>query len=208
MALDESIIAKLALFERCTDESAIGALNALVAASPSGRVERLAELEAITDTSVVEELPKEWQKYPEFVADWLKLDPPLRNVDLRPAIYLSKETMPVKLARQRIGGKTMRAIETLLKTATFNSPASKAALGEIDASEIGEAMDEIIANMKRNPDWRKARSDFRGACLLARSHQLAREKLVSFVKTLPGERPRWMAPMMRSEIAEPSGGNG
>lgn len=198
MALDKSTIAKLALFERCTDEGAIRTLNALISAAPGGKASIFAELEAPYDVVAPDKLPKEWQKYPDFVSDWLKLHPPLGGTDLRPAVYLSKETMPVKMSPQRISMKTSKAIEVILKTATLSSVASKKAIREIDAAEIREAMDEIIATMKRNPEWSKARDDFRGAFLLAKSNEIAHEKLVGFITTLPS-RPRWMKALMREE---------
>jgi predicted KAP-like P-loop ATPase len=207
MALDESIIAKLALFERCTDESAIRALNALISAAPTGKAPTFVELESVDKAITTENLPKEWQKYPDFILDWLKLDPPLGGIDLRPAVYLSKETMPVKLSPQRISGKTLHAIEVLLKTISLKSAASKAALDSIDGSETGDAMDEMIAIMKRNPDWSRIRSDFRGAYLLAKHDQSAHEKLVSFIGTLPGKRPRWLVTMMKDDPTEISGSN-
>ncbi|UIK06606.1 KAP family P-loop NTPase fold protein [Neorhizobium galegae] len=204
MALDESTIAKLALFERCTDESAIRALNALISAAPGGKAPIFLELEALGDAVAPDKLPKEWQKYPDFVSDWLKLHPPLGGTDLRPAVYLSKETMPVKMSPQRISAKTLKAIEVILKTATLSSLATKTAIREIDPAEVGEAMDEIIATMKRNPEWSKARDDFRGASLLATSDEIAHEKLVSFVTSLPS-RPRWMKALMKDETADATG---
>lgn len=206
MALDESIIAKLALFERCTDESAIRALNALISAAPGGKAPTFVELEALGDSVTPDKLPKDWQKYWDFVSDWLKLHPPLGGIDLRPAVYLSKETMPVKMSPQRISAKTLKAIEVLLKTATVNSAASKSALEEIDPAEIGDAMDEIIATMKRNPDWTRVRNDFRGASLLAKRDPIAHEKLVGFITTLP-RQPVWMKTMMKDETSAASGSN-
>lgn len=206
MALDESIIAKLALFERCTDENAIRALNALISAAPLGKAAMFVELEAMGDAVTPDKLPKDWQKYPDFVLDWLKLHPPLGDIDLRPAVYLSKETMPVKMSPQRISAKSLRAIEVLLKTATVSSAASKLALEEIEPAEIGDAMDEIIATMKRNPDWSKGRNDFRGASLLAKRDPVAHEKLVSFITTLP-RQPVWMKALMKDDTSATPGSN-
>lgn len=206
MALDESIIAKLALFERCTDESAIRALNALISVAPSGKAPKFVELEALGDAVTPDKLPKDWQKYPDFVSDWLRLHPPLGGIDLRPAVYLSKETMPVKMSPQRMSAKTLKAIEVLLKTATLSSSASRTALTEIDPAEIGDAMDEMIAAMKRNPDWPKGRDDFRGASLLAKQDAIAQEKLVSFITTLP-RQPRWMKALMKDDAGASPGGN-
>lgn len=207
MVLDESIIAKLALFERCTDESAIRSLNTLISAAAGGQAQEFVDLEAMGDAVTTDDLPKEWQKYSEFLADWLRLDPPLKGIDLRPAVYLSKETMPAMQSRQRIDLRTKRAIEVLLKTVSLNSMASKAALEDIQAPETGEAMDEMIATMKRDPDWSRIRSDFRGAYLLAKRDPIAEEKLVNFIGTIPGKQPRWMQAMMKKERTELSQGN-
>ncbi|QQF02437.1 KAP family P-loop NTPase fold protein [Sinorhizobium meliloti] len=207
MALDESIIAKLALFERCTGEDAIRTLNAMISSAPAGKAPTLTELEAIPDAVPPDRLPKDWQQYADFVLDWLKLHPPLGGLDLRPAVYLSRETMPIRVSIQRLSEKTRKAIEILLKTAIATSPASKAAIDDIEPSEVGDAMDEIIAAMKRNPDWSKLRPDFRGAHLLATKDKIAHDKLVAFIKSLP-KTPRWMATMMKGDGNKSAGSKG
>ncbi len=198
MALDESVIAKLALFERCTSEDAIKTLNAMVQSAQKGKSKELAQFEADVEQLKSDALPKDWQKHSEFVSDWLKLHPPLGGIDLRPAVYLARETMPIRVATRRMSEKTRNAIEVLLKTATLSSKASKEAVDVLDASEAGEAMDEIVAVMKRNPEWDKARDDFRGAHLLARRHEVSHRKLIAFVQTLP-KTPKWMAALMKDD---------
>lgn len=189
--IDEALIAKLALLERCTTEEAIREFNALVSAAPSGKAPLLTKLESANDDTLAELLPKDWKQHQEFFQDWLKLDPPLSGIDLRPAMYLSRETLPVRVSRSKISPKTRAAIEALLKTATMNSPASRGALAQIDPAEAADAMDEMISAMKANPNWSKIRSDIRGATLLARQNEIAREKLDRFVGGLP-TKPRWL----------------
>ena len=201
MALDESIIAKLALFERCTGEDAIRALNAMISSAPAGKSPTLAELESVKDAVPADRLPKDWQKHADFISNWLKLDPPLGGVDLRPAVYLSKETLPVRVSAKRTSPKTREAVEILLKTATISSPAAQGALAQIVPSEIGDAMDDMIAAMKRNPDWSKRRDDVRGASLLAKLDQAAHDKLIGFINTLPTV-PKWLAALMRDDKRE------
>ncbi len=200
MALDESVIAKLALFERCTSEDAIKTLNAMIHSAPNGKSTELAQFEALKDDLKPEAMPKEWQKHADFISDWLMLHPPLGDVDLRPAVYLARETMPVRVNTRRMSERAQNAVEILLKTATLSSKASREAVEGLDASEAGEVMDEIVAVMKRNPDWDKVRDDFRGARLLAKVHEAAHRKLVAFVQTLP-RTPRWMAALMKDDGA-------
>ncbi|NKK72484.1 NTPase KAP [Rhizobium leguminosarum bv. viciae] len=200
MALDESVIAKLALFERCTSEDAIKTLNAMINSAPNGKSTELAQLEAFKDAVRSEAMPKEWQKHGDFISDWLMLHPPLGDIDLRPAVYLARETMPVRVVTRRMSEKAQNAVEILLKTATLSSKASKDAVEGLDTSEAGEVMDEIVAVMKRNPDWDKVRDDFRGARLLAKRHEVALRKLVAFVQTLP-RTPKWMTALMKDDGA-------
>ena len=99
MPLDESLIAKLALFERCTDGEAIRSFGRLVNEAEKGKVDLLTRLEAIPhedDQAFESELPKEWQKHKPFIQDWLRLAPPLGGVDLRAVFYLSRETLPIQ----------------------------------------------------------------------------------------------------------------
>lgn len=198
MALDESIIAKLALFERCTSEDAIREFNSMINAAPNGKAGLLGELESLGDDDLPDRLPKDWQKHAEFVSDWLKLDPPLGDVDLRPAVYLSRETLPLRVSAAQVSPKTRTAVEILLKTATMNSRASKEALEEVDPAEAGEAMDMVIAVMSRNPDWTRSRNDIRGASMLAKRFDTAHEKLVRFVEGIPN-KPRWLTALMKGD---------
>jgi hypothetical protein len=71
MPLDETVIAKLALFERCTETAAVEFLHDQINAAPNGRPDLLARLEAAeTPTEVGELMPEPWQKYADVVKDW------------------------------------------------------------------------------------------------------------------------------------------
>lgn len=197
MPFDDALIAKLALFERCTDGDAIKAFGQLVNASPDGAVEKFAELEAVEDEEALDPLlPKEWTKHRTFLADWLKLKPTLTGVDLRAAVYLSRETLPVKTTMRGLSADTLAAIDILRKTGSMRSPVSKDALKKIDALEADEAMEELCASMSRNPEWGTIRPDFRGAVLLAKEFGDAHPRLVRFVKGLP-DRPPWIVGLMK-----------
>ena len=206
MALDESLIAKLVLFERCTSEDAIRELNSLVSGASNGKVALLGKLESSDPAEIQALLPKDWADYASFVEDWVKLEPPLGDVDLRPAVYLARETLPVRMEPSRLSPKTRKAIDTLLKTATMGSPASKRALEDIDPAEAVEAMDEMIASFGRSSEWSKGRNDFRGAVLVARRWPATHGKLERFVEGLP-RVPKWMAAMMKDDGEQDSKGD-
>ena len=205
MPLSESFIAKLALFERIVGEEAIQQFGSLVNSAPNGKPTLFSEFESWVGEIPAEKLPSHWQKQAPFVLDWLKLEPMLGGVDLRPAVYLARETLPLRVASTRLSPLARRSLDTLLKTVSTISKASKEAIATIPAEEVGDVMEEMISAMNRNLDWSKARPDFRGASMLAKADATAHAKLVRFVKTIEVP-PKWMTALMKDDEDSSVGG--
>ena len=83
-------LVKIQLFERCAPAAAFEYLAKQVGESEDGKPKFLQELE--DKVAKAEELtfPHESWKVP-FITDWLKLSPPLADIDLRPLLYLSRD---------------------------------------------------------------------------------------------------------------------
>lgn len=199
MALDEGVIAKLALFERCTDVAATETLHHLIQAAPNGKPELLAELEGAGSDAAFDKLcPESWKRHLDMLREWVRLDPKLSAIDLRPAVYLSRETVPMRVRGTGLSAATLKAVENLLKTSTLSSPSAREAALSIDGAEVVRAMEEIIGEMRKNSDWSKVRSDVRGAVILARTSADAGQKLDRYLKSLP-DTPKWLGPLLKSE---------
>jgi predicted KAP-like P-loop ATPase len=199
MPLDEAVIAKLALFERCTDTAATEALHDAINAASLGKPELLKDIEqAGTEDEIKAKVPEGWEKHLGFVAEWAQLDPKLAGIDLRPAVYLARETVPLRLSAAAVSPKVLRAVEALLKTSTMSSRAATLAIGTLEGAERIAAMEQLISEMRKNPDWSKIRPEFRGAVLLARNSPEGRKVLGRFVRALP-ERPTWMNPLIKDD---------
>jgi predicted KAP-like P-loop ATPase len=199
MDLDEAVIAKLALLERCTDGPAIETLHNAISVAPSGKAEMLSAIEAASSETELEGLlPDSWKKHARVIRDWTKLDPRLGGIDLRPAIYLARETVPLQIGGSRISADTLAAIEQLLKTPTVSSQAAAEAAASIKVSERAHAMDELVAAMRKDTDWSKARPDFRGAIILANASAEAATILNRFIRSIKG-RPKWMKAMLDNQ---------
>jgi predicted KAP-like P-loop ATPase len=199
MDLDEAIIAKLALLERCTDGQAVETLQNAISIAPSGKAEMLSAIEAAsTETELEGLLPDSWKKHAHVIRDWTKLDPKLGGIDLRPAVYLARETVPLQIGGSRISAETLAAIDQLLKTPTISSQVASEAAASIKVSERAHAMDELVAAMRKDSDWSKARADFRGAIILAKASADAATILNRFIKSIKG-RPKWMNAMLDNQ---------
>lgn len=199
MNLDEAVVAKLALFERCTDVTATQALQHEVQAAASGKPELFTKAEAAqTEAALREVLPEALKPHLAVLRDWFGLDPKLSGIDLRPAVYLSRETVPMRLRGSALSAATLRAVEALLATSTVSSTAAADAAAGIDPAEAVAAMDEMIAEMRKNADWSKLRSDVRGAVVLARTWPDAAAQLSRYIRSLT-QRPKWLETLIKNE---------
>ena len=199
--LDDAMITKLALFERCTDIDATEGFYNFINESPNGRPKIITELERTSSSVSFSALPKSWKKHEEFIRNWANLEPLLGDTDLRPATYLSRETMSVRHKSGSLSSAAQDAISTLIQIQTVNSPTAKTVLSKLEASEFLPVMESIIDEMRKNANWRRARTDFRGAVLVADKSNEAAAALVRYFKSLQLDRtPSWISTMTKDKV--------
>lgn len=199
MPLDEAIIAKLALFERCTDSGVTEGLHNAISAAPGGKPDLLTKIEAAkTEDDVRKIVPDPWQKHVGFIYEWTRLDPKLAGVDLRSAVYLARETVPMRFVGLSVPPRAIQTAQILLQTATISSRVAADAIAKLEGGEAVATMDLLVSEMRKNPTWDRARSDFRGAFLLARASPQSAMILARFIRTLPSQPP-WMKNLIKDE---------
>lgn len=181
MNLDEAVIAKISLFERCTSDRAFGDLLKLVNASPKGKVKGLSSssLEKIENST--SGFPESWHDHKDFIAQWGQLSPDLSKIDLRAAVYLARETLPLQIKNTALSAETVKAIEALLKVPTRASLAAGTAIDLIPPDERSSAMSELINTLRQDGDWSRKRTDINGAVALATRHPETRDELLRFL---------------------------
>lgn len=199
MPLDEAIIAKLALFERCVDTSATEALHNAINAASDGKLKFLKEIENGEPIDEHKsELPDKWQPFLPFIADWARLEPKLANIDLKPAVYLARETIPVRVASGAVPPAVTKAVEGLVRTPSMSSRAAADAVTALKGGHETAAMEAIVALMRKDTDWSRVRPDARGAILLARASTEAAKVASRFFRDLPSAPP-WLRTMLKDE---------
>lgn len=199
MPLDESVITKLVIFERCAGVDATADLYRLID-EEAGKPELLARLETAHGTSIPEDSPNSWKDNPatkDFIQKWSKLDPPLKNVDLRAAVYLSRETMPIGVYVVGLSPKGREALQALVSVNKISSPVGQETAEGVAFVEQVPVMEGIVDHLRQIPDWTKQPDGFAGACLLARKSADAAAVLKRFVSGIE-QRP-WMKTMLKNE---------
>ena len=199
MPLEETVIAKLSLFERCADAGATEALHDAINSAPGGKLLFLAPAESGEPLEDLKStLPDAWQKHLPFVGEWVRLDPKLSDIDLRPAVYLARETVAMRFTTTAVPPNVAQAVEELLRTATLSSRAAATAIGTLGPGQHVAAMEALVAEIRKDAEWTRVRPDIRGAVLLARASNDAAKVITRFIRSLPS-RPPWLRSMLKDE---------
>jgi len=199
MPLDESVITKLVIFERCAGAEATADLYRRID-TEYGKPSILSQLEDNEASEIPRDAPDSWKNNPttkEFILKWSKLDPPLKGIDLRAAVYLSRETMPIGSYVVGLSPKGREALQILVGVSKISSPTGKAAAGGLPLEDQVRVMEGIIDNLRQVPDWNNQPKGFAGACLLAQQSPEAALVLKRFIVGI--EHPIWMKTMLKSE---------
>lgn len=200
MPLDEAMITKLALFERCTDIDATEGFHNLINESSNGQPSIIADLERAGSGDEIANFPKPWEKHEDFIRNWAQLLPHFSDVDLRPAVYLSRETVSVRQKSGSLSSSAQDAVSTLIQVRTINSPSAKSALAALSVPEFPRVMETIIEAMRKDTNWKRSRSDFRGAVMVADKSDEAAAALVRFFKSLQFDKtPAWISTMVKDK---------
>ncbi|ANP86043.1 hypothetical protein BA011_10095 [Rhizobium leguminosarum] len=196
MQLDEAIITKLALFERCTDEATFKSLLDLINDADQGKPKLFVDQKnASADGKGEVRWPEKWNSHDVFIKDWLAIEPLLDGIDLRPAVYLARETLPLQFKSKSLSSHAKKAIAELLRIPSLTSRAAPKAIATIPPDEISDVMQELVAALRQNSDWSRKRNDLTGAIILAQHSPENAHILAAFLEQIPN-RPPWLKASM------------
>lgn len=199
--LDESIIIKLVIFERCAGAEATADLYRLIDAElGKPRIFEFIENDR-SETLTVDGLPESWTKNKTtaaFIKKWSQLEPFLKNVDLRAAVYLSRETMPIGAYIVGLSSQGREILTTLIGISNLSSPAAQEALKQLVLEEQVLVMEGVVNHLRQIPDWANQPKGFAGAVLLARHSDETAKILRRFINQLSSQPP-WMVTMIKDE---------
>lgn len=194
MPLDEALLAKMVLFERCMGEAATNILLTEIGNAKDGKPELLGRLEAEGEIGP-DDLPAEWKGAgeAEFVGDWIELEPKLADVDLRPVAYLARELKPVRISTEGLSADGETALRVLLKARRSTSPTAKQALESTLPDERSLIMRGLVDHLSKNSDWSAAPQGFYGAITLADQDDTAAQDFAAFLRSREdGKHRNWL----------------
>jgi predicted KAP-like P-loop ATPase len=202
MPLDEAVITKLVIFERCVGVKATADFYRLVDAE-QGAPTLLKQMEE-GGGEIPDNAPKTWIDNPTtkaFISAWAQLEPKLSGVDLRAAIYLSRETMPIGAYVVGLSPAGREVLDALVDTKHTSSPTAEKLLDTLPLEEQVPVMEGLISHLRQVSDWSRNPKGFAGACLLARHSADAAKILFRYIQDLElgDKRPAWMTALLKEE---------
>ena len=150
VSVDEAVLAKLLLFERLGSPQAFAELMAKVGASETGKPTFLAEWEEKITAGQDVEPPAPFDD--PFFMEWLTLPPALADTDLRGALYVSREHVPLITPEDRLSSEAAE-----LLTALLGHPEMAASLKErlvvVPRTEMTVIMDRLLDRARQEQEW-------------------------------------------------------
>jgi len=181
VAVDEAVLTKLLLFERCGSADGYEALMRSVTEDAQGHPTILGPMEADVRKSDKVEFGKPWDG--RFLRDWLSLDPTLADKDLRGALYVSREHAPLVLPENRLSQAASDVLTALIEHPDM-ADSLKDKFVDIDARSLGVILDKLLELARGEQEWGAPK--ILTACLaVSRTDTALGRKIAAFLKDRP-----------------------
>lgn len=150
VGVDEAVLAKMLLFERLGDPRAYAELIKAVSSNEEGKPTFLAEWEEAANAGETLALQPPWDT--PFVQEWLTLPPRLADLDLRGALYVSREHAPLITPEDRLSSGAAELLAALLEHPDM-AAGLKARLRHVSRAEITVIMDRLLDRARQEQEW-------------------------------------------------------
>lgn len=178
--VDVQVLAKWHLLERC-DESIANAIAERGSAENEGKVEILREAEEVAK--------EEGQNLPtlfgdkEFAREWLRLEPPLGDMDLRPILHLSRDSTIRDFGADELNAAG-KALRDSLLSARISNDTLKQQIREAGDIQSGLAMARAWDAKRSNRTWQK-HEEILMLTEVCRIHPSAGPRAAAFISQAP-----------------------
>ena len=209
IGVDEEVLVKLLLFERLAPEALYAELAAAINNGIDGKPAFLEDLErnarGITaDDDPVPAPPRGSPAWAEpFPQEWLRLDPQLYDIDMRAAMYVSREHLPVITTGR---GLSQEAAELL--TAMVEHPAQAETIADKVSALPGHELELIFERLmqlaRREEEW--GNTPILTPLLVVSANQpMLKNRLSAFLAAVPPSqiKPALVIRIERQEWSKP-----
>lgn len=149
VTVDEAVLIKMLLFERCAPAAAYNQLTKAVNTN-AGVPAFLADWEAKVGAGEKPELAAPWND--PFILEWLALPPQLGAYDLRGVLYVSREHAPLITPEDRLSSEGAELLTAIIENPDIADKV-RDKLADLPRPDLGIIMDRIIDRARRELEW-------------------------------------------------------
>lgn len=186
VGVDEAVLAKLMLFERLGDTKAFSDLVSRVTQSEDGKPAFLADWESAAATGAALSLDDPWKS--PFVEEWLRLPPALADIDLRGALYVSREHAPLISPEDRLSSEAAELLAALIAQPAM-ATTLKGRLAGLPRAEATVLMDRVLDKARQEQEW-GVPDILVAALVLSDSDTVLGARLAAFLRDRPAVQIR------------------
>lgn len=183
VTVDEAIVTKMLLLERCAPPKAFTEIASEVMKSSDGRATLLHSHESAVKSGKAGDLAAPWNE--QFLQEWLALPPLLATEDLRGVLYVSREHAPLITPEDRLSPEAVAVLTGLLGNPAMAATTSmKPKIAELSPPERATIMRNLFLRARQEQTW--GAPDILTACLAVVDADSAQaDSLVAFLLEIP-----------------------
>jgi predicted KAP-like P-loop ATPase len=153
--VDDALLAKVLLFERCAAPASFEFLVKAVNAAADGKAAAVAKAEIAIrgGEDITEQEYKDWAADKDFVSEWLKLDPALTDVDLRGALHVGRENRAYVSIEDRVSAAAREIAGELLAARIDVAPVLKKRFTDLPREERQYVVDKLVERASTETKW-------------------------------------------------------
>ncbi|MEX2218919.1 MAG: P-loop NTPase fold protein [Phycisphaerales bacterium] len=181
VTVDDGVLTKMLLFERCGHPDAYAELAAAVNSSATGEAKFIREWEAKTKAGKELKLKAPWDD--PFVTEWLALPPMLAGFDLRGVLYVSREHFQIVTPQDRLSSDALEILDALLAQPNMAKQLREKLRG-LPRADLPLIMDQLLQRAAQEQEW--GAPNILTACIeVAEADTVQGERLASFLSERP-----------------------
>lgn len=196
ITVDEAVLAKLLLFERCGGEDAYRILVREVTSSGDGSSKTLATMEEEAESKDgLKSIPPGVTK--EFLTEWAKMAPKLGTADLRGAVHVSRDNLQLLADGAKLSQDGNNVLNELIRQKNTTNPQLVQRLKNLQPADQKIIRERIISGLKQIQSWTNRSEAFNAAILLAEANSDHAKHVSTFLGDLPQQSIKnWMVPIL------------
>lgn len=150
VGVDEAVLAKMLLFERCAVPAAYSALTSAISRDGEGKPRILGDWETSSLAGAELKLDPPWND--SFIREWLTLPPRLSELDLRGVLYVCRDHAPLITPGDRLSSEGAEVLAAILQVPETASVLCER-MRQIPHHEMTIIMDRVLERARQIQEW-------------------------------------------------------